>query len=599
MTNSLRGKSLDRIFHRFRQHHGSRKYSDFTSLFAGEESIPELTLSRAFVYIRPVIVRIWYLILLIALFTVGAGVIGLVSPYLSKLMIDRGIIAGEPQLVVYFGVLILISYLFSTVMRTIGQIISASVSNRFILDLKKLILVQLLKLPIEFFDRQRSGYLAGRVNEPDTIAVLFSPSVFQPISSIVEAVGAFIIMTTIGGTVILLIVPFVFVIFFTTLWLNRKFKASTHSLMDSSARTAGGLQEIVFGITDLKNYDFENRKLKETIEQYKDIANKRMKQSVVMAIGMNILGFFNNIFSVAVMVTVGIYVANGSMTLGDYMALTGYALKILVPAQVLGNLSMTFQPAFIAMKRLGIVFDLDTEKELWGEKKALHLEGNVKLKGVSFGYRGTENKVLRNCDLIISHGECVAIIGKNGSGKTTIFKLLLGSYNNYTGGIYIDNMELHEYDITSLRSRIGLVSQNAFFFTGTLLDNIKMAAISTSPEEVKNVSLLSGCPQLFKGNLENVRIEENGKNLSGGQRQAAAIARCLLKKPDVLLFDEATTHLDQDTRQIIIHAIRDIFMDKTRIIITHDREVAGIADRIIILENGSLKELPHLYSQQI
>jgi ABC-type bacteriocin/lantibiotic exporter with double-glycine peptidase domain len=556
-------------------------------------SVPDISLRKAFSFIQPAMVRTWHFLILMALFTAATGGIGLLSPYLGKLLVDRGITAEQPRMVVYFGLLILLSYLIGAALNTAGQLVSAAASNRFVLNLKSLVLTRLLKLPIEFFDKQRSGYLVGRVNEPDAIAVIFSPAIFQPVSTIIQAVGALVIMTAMGGSVIILLVPFLLVIFFTTTWLNRRLRTSTYTLLDSSARTAGGLQEVVFGISDLKNYDLENRKLGETLGQYKDLADKRLRQSVFMSIGMNILGFFGNSFNVAVMIMVGIYVANGSMTLGDYIALTGYALKLLAPAQVLGNLSMTFQPAIVALKRLGIIFDSETENELWGEKKVERLRGSLEFKEVSFGYNGTDRLVLQKCDFTISPGECVAIVGKNGSGKTTILKLLLGSYHNYTGGIFIDGSELHDFDITSLRGRIGLVSQNAFFFTGTLLENIRMAALNVSKEEIDRVIRLSGCLRLFENSLESIRIEENGKNLSGGQRQAAAVARCLLKRPDILLFDEATTHLDQATCQVVLHAIRNVFPDRTRIIITHDRDIAEMADRILQIEDGSITELSH------
>ena len=505
---------------------------------------------------------------------------------------DRGIDPGQPRLVVYFGILIFLSYLASSALQTAGQVVSAVAGNKFVLSLKRMVLTRLLKLPMEFFDKQRSGYLVGRIDEPDAIAVIFSPTIFQPLVAVIQAVGALVIMTSIGGSIILLLVPFLFVIFFMTRWMSNRLRASFTTVMDSSARTMGGLQEVVYGIADLKHYDPADRKLGETLAQYKDLADKRMKQSVFMSVSTNALGLLTSAFSVAVMIMVGIYVARGSLTFGDYTALTGYALKLLAPAQLFGNLSMSLQPALVAMRRLGIVLGTETENELWGHKKVESLQGRLQFHQVKFSYEGTDQPVLKGCDFAIAPGECVAITGKNGSGKTTILKLLLGSYHGYTGEIAVDGTNLREMDISSLRGRIGLVSQNAYFFTGSLLDNIRMADLDAPAGEVATAVRLSGCPQVFKDGLENIHIEENGKNLSGGQRQAAAIARCLLKKPDILLFDEATTYLDRDARQVVLHAIREVFPDKTRIIITHDPEIAQMADRILRIEEGAITENP-------
>jgi ABC-type multidrug transport system fused ATPase/permease subunit len=149
---------------------------------------------------------------------------------------------------------------------------------------------------------------------------------------------------------------------------------------------------------------------------------------------------------------------------------------------------------------------------------------------------------------------------------------------------------MKELDILSVRNRIGIVSQNTFLFRGSLLDNIKIANPSATRESIERAAELSGCNLVFD-NCSNVQIEEFGRNLSEGQKQAASIARCLLKNPDLLMFDEATTHLDTETRKIVLSAIKNMFSGKIRIIITHDYEVAKIADRILLLECGEVKEI--------
>jgi ATP-binding cassette subfamily B protein len=168
---------------------------------------------------------------------------------------------------------------------------------------------------------------------------------------------------------------------------------------------------------------------------------------------------------------------------------------------------------------------------------------------------------------------------------------MLGFYGQYDGRILIDGSELHDYDVVSLRRRVGIVSQNVILFSGSLWENVKMASPQASKEEVDRALALSGCRDIFDGELSEVHVAESGKTLSGGQRQAVAIARCLLKDPDVLIFDEATAHLDASTRQVVMHAFKGVFAQKTRILITHDGEVAKTADTLFLLEDGVVKRV--------
>lgn len=554
---------------------------------------------RSLRYVRPALGATKILLLAMVMLTLVSAGVGLLPPYLGKLVIDRGVTTGKPHLIIYYGALTLAAYSLLAALRAASQATFAVASKRFSISLKTVILKRLLRLPMEFFDRQPSGYLVTRLNEMNSVTILFSPSVFQSIASIVEAAGALMIMITIGGTAVFLLAPFLVAIFLFARMMGSKLRRSSNELMDSSATTASGIQEVVFGISEVKNFDSESRKLNETLGLYREAADIRMRQSILMAIGTSASGFFGSAFSVAVMMMVGIYIADGRMTIGDYVALTGYAAKLLAPAQTLTNISLTFQPAIVALKRLGMIFESKSEDELWGKTRAIRLRGSLTFTKVSFRYGEGDKLVLDSCSFSVYPGESVAIVGRNGSGKTTILKLILGGYHNYVGSIVLDDTELHAYDLKSLRSRIGVVSQNVHLFAGTLRDNIILGAPDASQEEVDRVARLSGCFDLFEGSLDGVRVDEHGKNLSGGQRQATAIARCLLKNPDVLLFDEATTYLDNNTRRVVVHAMRDVFRHRTRVLVTHDREIAKLADRILLMEEGAVKELSFARSAEI
>lgn len=555
----------------------------------------QIPLRRVFHYLKPAFMRTRKAILIMAFVTIISGALGLLPPYLGKQVFDKGVMAGNASPIVFYGLLTLGAYFLAAALRFGSQVLFSVASNRFSLNLKSQILRRLLILPMEFFDKQRSGYLVSRVSEADAVTTLFSPSIFQFIAGLIEAVGALIIVINISGQVALLMLPFMPVFLVLTTWMSKKLRQSTNILRETSAVTIGGLQEIVSGVNEIKQYDTKGRKLSETLAQYKELASRSIKQSIFITTGTGSLGLLTSILSVAVMIFIGILITRDQLTIGDYIALTGYSMKIFAPVQMFGNLSLTFQPAIASMKRLGMFFESETEQELWGEKKVNEINGSINFTDVSFGYDVAVQPVLRNCNFSILPGESVAILGRNGSGKSTILKLILGMYHDYAGGILIDDIELHEYEITSIRNRTGIVSQNTFLFRGSLLDNIRMAASDASENDIERVLDSSGCTKLFGDKLDGIQIEEYGKNLSGGQRQAAAIARCLLKNPDILMFDEATTHLDNATRHVVLDAFKNTFKGKTRIIITHDYEIAKMADRVLLLEDGNIREL--LYSE--
>ena len=183
--------------------------------------------------------------------------------------------------------------------------------------------------------------------------------------------------------------------------------------------------------------------------------------------------------------------------------------------------------------------------------------------------------------MAISRNEKVALLGKNGSGKTTIAKLLLGFYKDYSGSIRINDIEIKNVSLLDLRNRVGIVAQNIVLFSGTLLDNIRFIAPQLDGHEIISALSKAGLDiSEFAGGLQAV-ISENGKNLSGGQKQKIALARMILKNPDVMIFYEATSNLDIETSNLVKQSIHTIFAEKTGIIITHDPDMASLADTII------------------
>ena len=240
------------------------------------------------------------------------------------------------------------------------------------------------------------------------------------------------------------------------------------------------------------------------------------------------------------------------------------------------------QPGMAALSRIGELLKIKTEDEISGNK----ITGRIKdivFSNVSFAY--AEKPVIHNFNMVAHQKNKIVLLGKNGSGKTTIAKLLIGFYKNYSGTIRINDIELKDISLADLRSRIGIVAQNIFLFSGSLLENIRYVSPNLKEKEVEDALKRAGLDiSEFTNGLQSM-ISENGKNLSGGQRQKIALARMIVKNPDVMIFDEATSNLDTKTSDLLKESIHSIFSDKICIIITHDPEMASIADTIINLSD--------------
>jgi len=541
-------------------------------------------------YLRPALGKIKGILVIIALITVLVSLIALLPPYLNKLLFDEGVMVGNVSRIVYYGSLALVAYFLMTLLQFASQALFSVTSNRFTVNVKEEALRRLLRMPLEFFDKQKSGYLVNRLNEVDTLGGLFSPTIFQFFSSLIQFAGAIGVMVAISGRITGVALIFLPLFYFVTRMMSRRLKKTSQMLMETSATMRGNLQEAVAGVPELKQFTAEDQKAREIMKQFADVATQRVRQSLSMGAGTQSLGFLTSVAGILVLVLAGVYIAHGQLSIGDYVALAGYAGKLFVPVQLFGSFSLTLQPVLVALARLRPLFTGKTEQELWGNNQIETLEGAISFKEVSFAYDPTKGPVLKDCSFSIAPGDCVAILGPNGAGKSTLVKLALGFYPDYSGQLMIDGTELHQYDVISLRKRIGIVSQNVTLFTGSLWDNVKMAAPVASEETVERALALSGCKNVFVGESRKVAVTEFGKNLSGGQRQAVAIARCLLKNPDVLIFDEATAHLDASTREVVMRALKEVFAAKTRILITHDQEIAQYADRVLLLEDGAAKE---------
>ena len=283
---------------------------------------------------------------------------------------------------------------------------------------------------------------------------------------------------------------------------------------------------------------------------------------------------------------------DGALTIGQLMFFHTLLGHMLGPLERLASVNLDLQDALVAVDRLYQVLDVRPEPQADADKVQLKtIEKGIHFQDVSFRY-GCRSETLKSLSLNIEAGKTTAIVGESGSGKSTLLKLLLRFYDPTDGRVSVDGIDMRDCDLPALRAKLGWVAQDPFIFTGTIRENITLGYEKASMRDVIAAAKAAGLDEFIAGLPEryDTMIGERGANLSGGQRQRLAIARALLRKPDVLIFDEATSHLDTTTESLIQDNLREELQDRTVVLVAHRLSTVRHADVIFVMHEGESAE---------
>ncbi|SHH94761.1 ABC-type multidrug transport system, ATPase and permease component [Clostridium collagenovorans DSM 3089] len=523
-----------------------------------------------------------YIILLSAFLTLIISFITILIPQISKNIFDKGILSGNIRLIIIYTTSLLLIYFLKSLINVFSNILSGKVSIRLTSQIKKDLYNHILKLPISFFDDNRLGYFLSRVGEVDLLSGIFSTSIFSFIISFVTGVASLVFILRQSPILVIAVIVFAVPFYIITNRSMKKIKSLSTDIMEKTADANGKIQESFQGIMEIKQNNYEVRGASKINKEIDKIKKKTIKRIKVSSFGSESLTMIVNFYTSIIALLLGIEIVKGNLTVGDYFALAQYAMFIYAPIQQIATLGITIQPSISALKRITELMGRSVEIE---ESRVYNINeeiNNIVYKSVNFKY--LNKNVINNLDLQMKKNEVTVISGKNGSGKSTVIKLLLGFYDNYEGDIIINNKNLKSINIESLRSKIGIVSQKIFLFAGTVEENIKFANENLNEERFEYVCSLLDDSIFNKIQRRSYMIAEGGRNLSGGQIQKIAIARALLKDSDVYIFDEATANIDITSKTSIMNIILSELKDKIVIIITHDKEIIDCADNIYSLD---------------
>lgn len=532
----------------------------------------------------------------VALSAILIAIVAIGMPYLIKVAIDQHIIPRE-----YDGFMtimgLMVAVLMADVILQLSFIYYANwLGQQVIRDVRLKLFNHMLGFKMKYFDQSAVGKLVTRsVSDIETIASIFSQGLFVIISDLLKMVVVlgFMAYSSWKLTLIALIVmPFI-------LYATRVFQKAMKTAFEEVRTQVSNLNSFVQErVTGMKIVQIFNRE-KIEYEQFKEI-NDKHRNAWVKTVWYN--SIFFPIAEMASSITIGLIVYIGVVMnigaqvklveIGTIVMFIDLSQKLFRPLRQIADKFNTLQMGMVAANRVFKILDTESSIEDEGTLIAADLKGDIEFKNVDFGYVQDE-LVLKNLSFRVAPGETVAIVGATGAGKSTIINLLSRFYEINAGEILIDNASAKAYQLQSLRSQIAVVLQDVFLFADTILNNITLQDENITEEDVKTAAKKIGVDR-FIATLPNgyhYNVKERGVMLSSGQRQLIAFLRAYVSNPSILILDEATSSIDAQSEQLIQEATDIITKGRTSIIIAHRLATIKKADKIIVMDRGSIVEM--------
>lgn len=543
--------------------------------------------------------RFWYLIkqnksLTIETFLASfiLTILGILGAFYFRYLIDDVIYAYLPQALISISLAYIVVLTFQSILGYARTHLIIFLGNKMDASLILEYFNHILHLPIDFFMKRKSGEILSRLNDIEAIKNALSGMTVGVILDSVMLIFGGIVLFTFSPTLIgIAIIP---VILSAVLFLlfSRKFKILIYQRSIIEAEKYSFFVESVNGISTIKALSTENDSYDKAEMKVLEAIEKGFKLSNLINLQGTLQDFLSQAGNLVVYWYGSWLIMQGKLSLGElisFVTLLGYFLG---PLSRLITLQPQLQEISVASKRLGEILDLPTEEKInSGVIDLKRIEGNLCIKNLSFSY-GTRGKTLENISFEIKPGEKVAFVGPSGSGKTTLMKLLLKFYSAENGEILIDGKNIQDINTVSYRSFFGYVPQEILLFSGTIEDNIAWGNYDVSAEDIFNAAKDAEALD-FISKLEDrfsTKVGERGASLSGGERQRIALARILLRKPRILVLDEATSSLDSISEAAIMKTIEKIGKNTTTIMVAHRLSTIMHCDKIFVLQDGHLIE---------
>lgn len=459
-------------------------------------------------------------------------------------------------------------------------------------NMRKDIFEHLQDLPFVFFDENKTGSLSSRIiNDLMDISELAHHGPEDLFISAVMLVGSFILLSTINLPLALIVFSIIPLLIFVAMKLRVRMEETFLETRVTIGEVNATIENSISGIRVSKAFTNKDNEIEKFIKNNSKFQTAREKAYKVMAEFHVGSSFIIDFLNIVVLSAGGIFFFKGWINFGDFAAFLLYIGNFLNPIRKLINFVEQYQSGTSGFKRFTEIMDKEIEKDDPGAKDIYNVKGDINFNYVTFAY--DDNKeILKDITFNIEAGKTVAFVGPSGGGKTTLCHLIPRFYEIEDGSISIDNIDIREFTRRSLRKNIGIVQQDVFLFTGTILENIQCGRFDATKEEVYEAARKANIHDLIMSLPEgyDTYVGERGVKLSGGQKQRISIARVFLKNPPILILDEATSALDNATELLIQKSLEELSKGRTTVVVAHRLSTIKNADEIIILTDKGIQE---------
>ncbi|MBC1611474.1 ABC transporter ATP-binding protein [Listeria welshimeri] len=490
--------------------------------------------------------------------------------------------------------IVLVLYLGSSLFSFIQQYVMSSVAQRTVYDMRKDLKAKMARLPLKYYDTRSNGDILSRsVNDMDNIANTLQQSLTQAITAIVQMIGVLIMMLTISWQMTLIVLVTVPI----SIILVAIIAGRSQRYFGAQQRNLGILNDTVEetygGQTIIKAFGQEKKTLVKFDEVNEDYFKAAKKAQFISGIMMPVMQFVGNLGYVGVCVAGGIFVTNGSLQVGDIQSFTQYVQLFTQPISSVANIANIIQSTIASAERVFEMMDEEEEKDeipaninqVAGE------ENSIVFDHVKFGYT-PDKPLMTDLNIHVEEGQMVAIVGPTGAGKTTIINLLMRFYDVDGGEIRMKGIDTRDMTKEEVRAKFGMVLQDTWLFNGTIADNIAYGREGATKEEVIGAAKAAYADDFIRRlpNGYDTVLNEEGSNISQGQKQLLTIARAILSDPSILILDEATSSVDTRTELNIQLAMGNLMEGRTSFVIAHRLSTIRDADLILVMNHGSVIE---------